>query len=145
MRALAAGLATTLLAACANDAAEPAAAGFGPDPCAEIGGGPAVAATLVFPLDVPGGGGVGPEEWSAFLRDTIAPRFPEELTVLDGTGQWRDHATGQVNAGRYRVVLLAVLPNPVALHALTEIAALYKARFHQKSVGIIASPACSVF
>ena len=28
--------------------------------------------------------------WDAFLADTVTPRFPDGLTVLDARGQWRD-------------------------------------------------------
>ena len=28
--------------------------------------------------------------WDAFLEDTVIPRFPNGLTILDGQGHWRN-------------------------------------------------------
>ena len=42
--------------------------------------------------------------WAAFLGETVTPRFPDGLTVLDAQGQWRDlgraDSTGALQAAR---------------------------------------------
>ena len=44
------------------------------------------------------GGEVSEEEWLAFLADTVTPRFPDGLTVLDAAGQWRDGTPARSSA-----------------------------------------------
>ena len=39
--------------------------------------------------------------WATFLGDTVTPRFPDGLTVLDARGQWRDSA-GQIKEGAHQ-------------------------------------------
>ncbi len=102
-------------------------------------------ATVLFGSDVPGRGSVGADEWAAFLRDTVTPRFPAGLTVLEGAGQWRDPRTGRIGAEPSRVLLIAADPTPATGRALGEIAAAYKARFRQQSVGVLVAPTCASF
>ena len=47
---------------------------------------------LFFGRSNAGGEVVSDEAWAAFLADTVTPRFPDGLTVVDGAGQWRDSA-----------------------------------------------------
>ncbi len=121
--------ATLLLAAC----------GRPPDPCADLGARQALVGTMLF------GGTVSDGDWSAFLRDTVTPRFPDGLTVWQGAGQWRDPATGRIGAEASRVLLIAAPPTPASSHGFNEIAEAYKTRFHQKSVGILTAPTCAAF
>src|SRR5215207_8742955 len=51
--------------------------------------------TLYFGRNRPNGGAVREAEWRRFLNETITPRFPDGLTVVKATGQWRD-ASGQI-------------------------------------------------
>jgi len=116
-----------------------------PDPCRDVGAHQALVATLLFGLDLPGRQPVTNDEWSAFIRDVVTSRFPEGLTVLDGNGQWRDPATGRVSAAPSRVVIIATDDARSAPGKLAEVADAYKARFDQKSVGILVSPTCAAF
>jgi hypothetical protein len=59
---------------------------------------------LYFGIARRGGGTVGDDEWRAFLRDEITPRFPDGLTVLDARGQWRGH-DGELIRSRVVMVL----------------------------------------
>ena len=94
------------------------------------------------------GGGVEPvsrPEWEAFAAATVTPRFPEGFTVLEGRGQWRNPATGMV-AREDTVVLLVVAPHgPETLRRLDEVAAGWRRRFLQQSVGIVTAPVCAAF
>ncbi len=116
-----------------------------PDPCRDVGAHQALVATLLFGLGVPGRGPVTNDEWTAFMRDVVTPRFPEGLTVLDGNGQWRDPATGRISAAPSRVVLVATDDARSAPGKLADVADAYKTRFRQKSVGILLSPSCAAF
>lgn len=94
-----------------------------PDPCAGFGAHQARVATVLFGSDVPGRGAVRVDEWAAFLHDTVTPRFPDGVTVLEGAGQWRDPRTGRIGAEPSRVLLIAADPAPATTRALAEIAA----------------------
>ncbi|MBN9559727.1 MAG: DUF3574 domain-containing protein [Alphaproteobacteria bacterium] len=126
-------------------AVAPLVACTAPDPCRDVGAHQALVATLLFGLDVPGRRPVTNDEWAAFMRDVVTPRFPEGLTVLDGNGQWRDPATGRINAAPSRVVIIATDDARSAPGKLAQVADAYKARFDQKSVGILISPSCAAF
>ncbi len=116
-----------------------------PDPCRDAGAQQALVATLLFGLDVPGRGAVTDTEWAGFMRDTVTPRFPDGLTVLDGNGQWRDPATGRIAAAPSRVVIIATRDAASAPDRLHEVADDYRKKFHQQSVGILLSPTCAAF
>jgi hypothetical protein len=92
-----------------------------------------VADRLFFGRNVPGGGTVSEEEWTAFLAEVVTPRFPDGLTVLRAEGQWRD-GQGAVIREHSFVLEIAHPATPAADAALEEIAAEYKRRFRQESV-----------
>ena len=127
-------LALALLAGCVQS-----------DPCVAIGGHPSLVATMLFGLDVPGGGVVTADQWIGFQRDTVTPRFPDGFTVLEARGQWRDPRTGQIGAEPSRVLLIAAPPMPATTQALTAVARDYKRRFRQQSVGILLARSCAAF
>ena len=65
---------------------------------------------------------VTPEDWQAFLQAEVTPRFPEGLTVLAASGQWRstggvivissvagDPATYALKCGRAAVIVCATV------------------------------------
>src|SRR3954465_12817319 len=52
--------------------------------------GDTVADRLYFGRSIPGGGGVPDDDWTAFLRDVVTPRFPSGLSVWRADGQWLD-------------------------------------------------------
>ena len=47
--------------------------------------------------------------WAKFLEDTVTPRFPDGLTVLDSQGQWRD-SEGLVQKERSKLLVILVPP-----------------------------------
>ena len=110
------------------------ATGCATAPRADTAAGPAqVADRLFFGQSIPGGGMVSAEEWNAFLRDVITPRFPDGLTVWRADGQWLE-ARGVL--AREPVIVLEVVhePSPAVEDALREIAEEYKRRFAQEAV-----------
>jgi hypothetical protein len=88
---------------------------------------------LFFGRDIPGGGSVSEQDWTAFLAEVVTPRFPDGLTVLRGEGQWRG-ANGAVVSEPSFVVEVDHPRSAAVDAALDEIAAEYKRRFRQEAV-----------
>ena len=82
--------------------------------------------------------------WAAFLDDTVTPRFPDGLTVLDAQGQWRDPA-GLVQQERSKLLVILAAPGGYAMRLLDEISEEYERRFDQESVLRVVSDTCVSF
>jgi hypothetical protein len=117
----------------------------GPPLACRAGQDATLAATLLFGRYADGRPAVSNADWSRFLASEITPRFPDGLTVLDASGQWRDPARGVAVREPSKVVLIVYRDEPTAQARLTAIAEAYKRRFAQRSVGIVVSPACASF
>ena len=91
------------------------------------------------------GGTVSEEEWQTFLADTVTPRFPDGLTVLDARGQWLDTGEGRLYRESTKVlnVLVPSDASDASVAAIREISDIYKARFEQQAVFHTALPACA--
>ena len=89
---------------------------------------------LYFGLDHADGRSVSPEEWAKFLADTVTPRFPAGLSVLDVKGQWQ-RPDGIIERENTKLVIL-VQPPPVAdgMVLVDEISREYQRRFNQDPV-----------
>ena len=84
-------------------------------------------------------------EWEAFLADTITPRFPDGLSVIDVAGQGTN-ADGTLERERTKMLLVLVPPTDnTALNRMNEIAAEYKQQFNQNSVLRVITEACVTF
>ncbi len=115
------------------------------EPAATCGtdGRPHVRTTLYFGLSRPTGA-VSSAEWDAFLRDTVTPRFPDGLTVVEASGQWRT-PTGQVAREQSKVLLLVHDDTAAARETLAAVVADYKMRFSQKAVLWESAAVCATF
>ena len=82
--------------------------------------------------------------WDAFLKDTVTPRFPDGLTVLDAAGQWRD-PEGLVQKERSKLLVILVPPGLDSSGPVGEITEEYKRRFGQESVLQVVSDTCVSF
>ncbi|MET0526838.1 MAG: DUF3574 domain-containing protein [Microvirga sp.] len=89
--------------------------------------------TLYFGRNRPNGGAVREAEWRQFLNETITPRFPDGLTVVTATGQWRN-ASGQIERAASEVVTVRHSGDPTARGKISEIIAEYRQRFDQEAV-----------
>ena len=88
---------------------------------------------------------VSDEDWAAFLADTITPRFPDGLSVIDVAGQGAN-ADGTIERERTKLLLVLVPPSDeTALNRMNEIGAEYKRQFTQDAVLRVVSPACVAF
>lgn len=100
---------------------------------------------LVFGRKIGDRIGVSNAAWSRFVDREITPRFPEGLTVVDASGQWRDTKTGGVVREPSKIVTI-VLTDPDKQQApLDAVIAAYKKKFRQQAVAVILRPACISF
>jgi Protein of unknown function (DUF3574) len=89
--------------------------------------------------------GVSNTAWARFVDREITPRFPNGFTVVDAQGQWRDTDHNKVMREPSKLVQIVLPGTDEDQQRLGEIAAAYKVRFRQQSVGIIVRPACVGF
>ena len=88
---------------------------------------------------------VSDADWTDFLADTITPRFPDGLSVIDVAGQGAN-ADGTIERERTKMLLVLVPPSDeTALNRMNEIGAEYKQRFTQDAVLRVVTPACVAF
>ena len=92
---------------------------------------------LYFGMSRSDGGVVSDEQWSRFLDTAITPRFPDGLTVIDASGQYR-MASGVLQ--KERTKLLVIVHPPVADSLLTQICRSYATAFEQESVMRVSAP-----
>ena len=88
------------------------------------------------------GGSVAEAEWADFASGTLTAAYPDGFTTYAAAGQWRDPASGRLVRERTRVVQVF---GAGALAAAGPVAAVYKRRFHQQSVGVAEEQACAGF
>ena len=85
---------------------------------------------------------VSDADWDRFLAESVTPRFPDGLTVLDGQGQWRDSA-GQIERERSKVLILFAAAGDQS--KIDAISGEYETRFGQESVLRVVGDACVSF
>ena len=100
---------------------------------------------LFFGRDIPGRGPLTDAEWDDFVARFVTAQFPDGFTVLDGTGQWFDQATGHLVHEQSKVLLLAADPESDLKTQITSVTDAYRLQFHQKSVGVLMFDACAAF
>jgi len=83
------------------------------------------------------------DEWQSFIDSVVTPRFPDGLTVLNASGQWRGEAGVTKEQARILVIWHDRLPSRDA--DIEAIRSAYKARFDQESVLRIDSVSCVSF
>jgi hypothetical protein len=122
---------------------------FGPNALAQTcplsGQTPMLIVQMFFGQSIEGHRSISPAAWHAFLRNDVTPRFPGGFTVFDSYGQWRDPATAHIGRERSKVIEIATPDAPAVRTKIEAIAARYRARFHQQSVGIVTMPGCARF
>ena len=82
--------------------------------------------------------------WDSFLADTVTPRFPDGLTVLDANGQWRNSG-GMVEKEQTKALIILAPPGDEAMRLIDEVSEEYKRRFDQESVLKVVEDACVSF
>lgn len=99
---------------------------------------------LFFGLSRPDGGTVDDAQWQAFLGDEVTPRFPQGLTVVEASGQWRS-ADGSLGREPSRLLILAHADDAANEAAVVAITQAYKRRFAQEAVLRLKQAACASF
>lgn len=89
--------------------------------------------------------GVSETAFRRFVDEEVTQRFPDGLTVLDASGQYRDTASGALIREPSKLLLIVLKDEQEGRARLAAIAQAYKTRFHQQSVGTILRPACVSF
>lgn len=102
-------------------------------------------AELLFGRDISNRVGVSEAAWRDFVARQITPRFPDGLTVIPATGQWRDPASRRIVREPSKLVIIVLPGNSDNQLRLAAVVAAYKRRFHQHSVGLIVQSACAAF
>ena len=113
--------------------------------CAGLPGDAEVTVQLLFGRSLKGGGMIDDTAWRDFLARSVTPRFPDGLTVLNGSGQWRQRATGKIISEPSTVVEIVTLSSPETFQRLDAIRAEYRQRFDQESVGLVVNEGCASF
>jgi Protein of unknown function (DUF3574) len=103
---------------------------------------PALEIGLYFGRDRQGGGEVSEAEWASFLGDTVTPRFPDGLSVLNVEGQARDPA-GRIVRERTKLLIVVVFDAPARQGRIREIVEAYNSRFGQHGVFRSEHPVCA--
>ncbi len=100
---------------------------------------------VYFGLEKGSGVTLTEEEWQSFLADTVTPRFPDGLTVLDARGQWFDTTEGRLYRETTKLlnVLVPADAADTGINAVRDIADDYKQRFEQQAVFYTSLPACA--
>ena len=100
---------------------------------------------LFMGLSAPDGDVTDDTEWESFLADTVTPRFPDGLTVLDGDGQWRG-SDGRIQKEASKLlIILAPADDEDADQRIEQVSNQYKNRFEQESVLKTVSKTCVSF
>jgi hypothetical protein len=116
-----------------------------PPRCAGMPGDAAVTVQLLFGRSLKGGGAIDDAAWRDFLARSVTPRFPDGLTVLEGSGQWRQRATGRIVSEPSTLVEIVTDASAQTFSKLDAIRAEYRARFAQESVGLVVNESCASF
>ena len=104
---------------------------------------PSVDELIYFGTAMPGGT-VSDEEWAAFLRDVVTPRFPQGLTSWPASGQWRS-GDGSLSREASHVLNLVHADDDATERAIQAIVSEYKEQFRQEAVLRVKTPACVSF
>ena len=113
--------------------------------CPFAGQKPMLVVQLFFGQSIKDRGLVSDREWRSFLARTVTPRFPDGFTVYDGYGQWMNPRTHAISREKTKVMVIATEDTPALRTRIEELSGIYRARFHQQSVGLITSPGCGAF
>lgn len=100
---------------------------------------------LFFGTSKPDGSMVSDEEFRRFLDEVITPRFPEGLTAMSGTGQFRSSSGMVIRENSVFVILLYPSDEEGSSARIEEIRQAYRRAFEQESVLRVDSQSCVSF
>jgi hypothetical protein len=97
---------------------------------------------LYFGRDKAAGGEVSDAEWAAFLVESVTPRFPDGLSVLNVEGQLRN-ADGRIVRERTKLLIVVVFDAPAHQAKVRDIVDAYTRRFGQSAVFRVEHAVCA--
>jgi hypothetical protein len=100
---------------------------------------------LMFGRNIGGRLGVSEAAWSRFLAREVTPRFPDGLTVVDASSQWRDKDRGALVREPSKLLTIVTAEDPSTPDKIAAIVAAYRQQFRQQSVAVITRPVCAAF
>jgi hypothetical protein len=101
-------------------------------------------AELFFGLSKSDGSMITETEFQNFVDTEVTPRFPDGLTLLNGTGQFRTTSGNIIKEGSKLLILLYPY-SPDSSIAIEQIREAYKTTFQQQSVLRVDDPSCVSF
>jgi hypothetical protein len=122
---------------------------------AVLAAGPAVAETCADPLKpmlraelffgraIGNRLGVTDRLWQRYVDRELTPRFPDGLTVVDGSGRWR--AGDAIKRERSKIVIVVTPDNAEMRARIAAAMNIYIVQFKQKSVGLVMQTVCAGF
>jgi hypothetical protein len=99
---------------------------------------------LFFGLSKPDGSEVSNKDFQDFVNAQVTPRFPDGLTLLSGTGQFRD-SSGTIIREKSRLLILLYPFNNESNGKIEEVREAYKSQFQQQSVLRVDESSCVSF
>ena len=107
---------------------------------------PMLVAELFFGRNIPGRAPVSEAEWADFVTRVITPNFPDGYTVFNGAaGQSGTPQNGVIAREAPKIVLAAAYPRSDLKDRIAAAIEAYRARFPQKSVGLLTRWECGAF
>ena len=107
---------------------------------------PMLVVELFFGRNIPGRAPVNEAEWSDFVAQVITPNFPDGFTVFNGAaGQSGRPQGGMIAREAPKILLAAAYPRPDLKDRVAATIEAYRARFPQKSVGLLTRWECGAF
>jgi hypothetical protein len=106
---------------------------------------PRLIAELMFGRDIGNRLGVSEKAWQRFVAREITPRFPDGLTIINASGQWRDPASGRIVREPSKLVTIVLPGHDDDQARLDAAVSAYKQQFRQQSVVLIVASACASF
>ena len=79
--------------------------------------------------------------WEEYLNNVVTPRFPEGLTQIEASGQWRVRADRKPRRTPTRILILVHRDSPEYFDRLEEIRRIWKERSGHRSVLRVTIPA----
>lgn len=89
--------------------------------------------TIYFGRNIGATEGVSDKDWQGFLTQSVTPKFPKGLTVVDGQGQYEDRS-GKLIIERSKILILIHPKDEKIRSKVKALIETYKAQFKQESV-----------
>lgn len=82
-------------------------------------------------------------EWRKFVDEEVTPRFPDGVSVIDGTSQWRADTTTPIERDRTKVLALMHAGSDEALEKVAALLAAFERRFPDQGFRAVEYPLTS--